>query len=266
MPEPTREHPGLHGIDLTGRADTAVLLCGGLGTRLRPLTDELPKALVPVQGRPLLWHVVQRLVEQGFQRFVLPTGYMGERIRTFAPTLRREFGVEVHCVETGVDTTVGARLAAIAPLLPGDDVLLANGDTLFDLDLRQLHRHHRRERALATLTSVEIPSRFGLIVERQGEVTDFVRDAAVRRFELAGETARTGFLNAGFAWLHPELFDRFALEQCTNFEVEVYGALARSGELAHMPLSGFWFCVDTVRDWQQANAIELPSALPTEIV
>ena len=89
---------------------TAVVLCGGRGTRLRPLTDDLPKALVPVQSRPILWHTIARLHEQGLRRFVLPTGYMGERIRAFAPTLRREFDAEIHCVETGIDTPIGARL------------------------------------------------------------------------------------------------------------------------------------------------------------
>ena len=248
--------------------ESAVVLCGGRGNRLRPLTDEVPKPLVEVQGKPILWHTVARLREQGFRRIVLPTGYLGERVRAFAPTLRRDFGVEVQCVETGLDTPIAARLALVAPWIPsGEDYLLVNGDTLFQLDLRALHKHHRETDAAITVASVDVPSRFGLIVERGGRVVDFVRDVDVSRFQIAEENRRSfGYINAGFTWISPEALDDFDLWHCENFETTVFGALSREGRLAHKHLQGFWYCIDTLRDLELANSLQLPLPAGMETV
>src|SRR5215218_9228252 len=101
-----------------------VILCGGRGTRLRERTESVPKALVEIGGRPILWHVIQIYAAQGFDRFLLATGYMGEAVEEFAAAERWAEGVEVECVDTGLDTPTGGRLAALTDRLRGGSFCL----------------------------------------------------------------------------------------------------------------------------------------------
>jgi glucose-1-phosphate cytidylyltransferase len=94
-----------------------VILCGGRGTRLRERTESVPKALVEIGARPILWHVIQIYAAQGFERYLLATGYLGEAVEEFAAAERWPAGVEVECVDTGLDTPTGGRVAALTPLL-----------------------------------------------------------------------------------------------------------------------------------------------------
>ena len=111
-----------------------VILCGGRGTRLRERTESVPKALVEIGGRPILWHVIQIYAAQGFDRFLLATGYMGEAVAEFAAAERWPEGVEVECVDTGLDTPTGGRIARLAERLGGGALL------------RHLRRRGRRRR------------------------------------------------------------------------------------------------------------------------
>ena len=230
-----------------------MILCGGRGSRLRPLTDRLPKALAPVQGRPLLQHVIEALASQGFDEIVLPVGWKGERIRDDLPRLRAETAATLRCVDTGVDTPVARRLDRIRPLLEDHgSFLLVNGDTLFDLDLAPLRQQHAQSDAVATLGSVEITSRFGLIFESGGKVIDFERRTRVDGFRPAsgGPVAR---INAGIACIDTRIFEHFDPATCEDFEAEVFPRLAREELLGTRPLRGAWHCVDTLHDLEAAQ-------------
>ncbi len=111
-----------------------VILCGGRGTRLRERTESVPKALVEIGGRPILWHVIQIYAAQGFERFLLATGYLGEAVEEFVAAERWPEGVEVECVDTGVDTPTGGRIALLGERLGGGTLL------------RDLRRRRRRRR------------------------------------------------------------------------------------------------------------------------
>src|SRR5690242_4717658 len=112
-----------------------VILCGGRGTRLRERTESVPKALVEIGGRPILWHVVHIYAAQGFDRFLLATGYMGEAVEEFAAAERWPQGAEVDCVATGLDTPTGGRLHAIGERLRGERFCATYADGVADIDL-----------------------------------------------------------------------------------------------------------------------------------
>src|SRR5690349_13094619 len=139
-----------------------VILCGGRGTRLRERTESVPKALVEIGGRPILWHVVQIYAAQGFERFLLATGYMGEAVAEFAAAERWPRGVAVECVDTGLDTPTGGRVARLADRLGGGTFCLTYADGVADVDLRALLEFHGAGGAMATMTVVRPHLQWGV--------------------------------------------------------------------------------------------------------
>ena len=123
------------------------ILCGGRGTRLQERTHAIPKAMVEIGGRPILWHVMRIYAAQGLRRFVLLTGYLGEMIEEFVAAAEWPEEVDVQCVDTGLDTPTGGRVALAAEHLRDDTFCLTYADGVADIDLGALVASHRRERA-----------------------------------------------------------------------------------------------------------------------
>ena len=131
-----------------------VILCGGRGTRLQEHTQSIPKPLVEIGDKPIVWHVIQIYAAQGFQSFVLATGYMGEQIEAFVRSNPWPLGVEVRCVDTGLDTPTGERIRRVGRGLDGRAFCATYADGVADIDLAALAAFHREHGALSTLTVV----------------------------------------------------------------------------------------------------------------
>ena len=131
-------------------APTVVILCGGRGTRLREQTQSIPKPLVEIGGRPILWHVIRIYAEQGFRRFLLCTGHKSELIEAFVEHDGLPPGLEIDCVRTGEDTPTGGRIARVAERLHGERFCATYADGVADIDLMELLGFHDGHEALAT--------------------------------------------------------------------------------------------------------------------
>jgi glucose-1-phosphate cytidylyltransferase len=212
----------------------AVILCGGRGTRLN---GDLPKPLVEVGGRPIVWHVVRLLAAQGIRRFVLATGHHGDQIAEFAAAAEWG-GALVECVDTGVDTPSGGRIHALAP---SERFLLAYADGVADLDVRALAAHHEAHGALATMTVVRPRLPFGVaVLDGDDRVTGF-------REKPPAE----GWVNAGFFVFEPGVLS--FLSGDSVLEREPLERLAAGGELRAYRHQGFWACMDTYKDTVALN-------------
>src|SRR5436190_9291752 len=141
---------------------TVVILCGGRGARLRERTESVPKALVEIGDRPILWHVIGIYAAQGFERFLLATGYLGEAIEGFVAGENWPEGVEIECVDTGLDTPTGGRLAGLADQLDGEAFCVTYADGVADIDLEALLSFHAGHNALATITVVRPNLQWGV--------------------------------------------------------------------------------------------------------
>ena len=158
------------------------ILCGGRGTRLRERTEAIPKALVEIGGRPILWHVISIYAAQGFERFLLCTGYKGEQIEQWVTEAPWPDGIDVSCVDTGLDTPTGGRIKLLEDRLEGEPFCATYADGVADIDLAALVRAHNEGGALATVTVVRPTLQFG--------VADLADDGEVRGFqEKPGSTA-----------------------------------------------------------------------------
>ena len=212
-----------------------VILCGGRGTRLRERTESVPKALVEIGGRPILWHVIQIYAAQGFDRFLLATGYMGEAVQEFATAERWPQGVEVECVDTGLDTPTGGRVAALADRLSGERFCVTYADGVADVDLGALLDFHGEGGSMATVTVVQPDLQWGVAELSGDEVTGFVEKPRSEHW-----------INGGFLCFEPGVFDYLASDSV--LEREPLSQLAANGQLRAFRHEGFWDCMDTYKD------------------
>jgi glucose-1-phosphate cytidylyltransferase len=213
-----------------------VILCGGRGTRLRERTESVPKALVEIGGRPILWHVIQIYAAQGFDRFLLATGYMGEAVEEFAAAEGWPGGVGVECVDTGLDTPTGGRIARLRDRLAGETFCVTYADGVADVDLGELLDFHRGHGGLATLTVVRPHLQWGVAELGEGG-----------RVEGFAEKPRSEhWINGGFLCFEPAALSYLSADSV--LEREPLQQLAAAGELHAFAHQGFWDCMDTYKD------------------
>jgi glucose-1-phosphate cytidylyltransferase len=219
-----------------------VILCGGRGTRLRERTESVPKALVEIGGRPILWHVIQIYAAQGFDRFLLATGYMGEAVAEFAAAERWPEGVRVECVDTGLDTPTGGRVAALAEEIGGEPFCVTYADGVADVDLGALLGFHREQDTLATVTVVRPHLQWGVAELADDAVTGF-----------AEKPRSEHWINGGFFCFEPGVFEY--LDADSVLEREPLSRLAADGQLRAFRHEGFWDCMDTYKDNLMLNEL-----------
>jgi len=212
------------------------ILCGGRGTRLQERTHSIPKALVEIGGRPILWHVIRIYAAQGLRRFVLLTGYLGEQIEEYTSSENWPEEVEIECVETGIDTPTGGRIKLAADHLVSESFCATYADGVADLDLPALIRFHRDHGGGATVTVVRPLSQFG--------IADLADDGRVAGFQ---EKPRLDhWVNGGFFVFEPEVLDYISEESI--LERDPLRRLAADGKLHGYRHEGFWDCMDTYKD------------------
>lgn len=213
-----------------------VILCGGRGTRLRERTETVPKALVEIGGRPILWHVIGIYAAQGFERFLLATGYLGEAVEEFVADEGWPDGVTVECVDTGLDTPTGGRIARLADRLGGEPFCATYADGVADVDLDALLRFHRDHGALATMTVVRPHLQWGVAeLDGDGRVAGFVEKPRSKRW-----------INGGFLCFEPGALAY--LDADSVLEREPLARLAADDQLRAHRHEGFWDCMDTYKD------------------
>ncbi len=196
----------------------------------------MPKALVEIGGRPILWHVIGIYAAQGFDRFLLATGYLGEMVEEFVATTEWPAGVTVECVDTGLDTPTGGRIARLAGRLGDGTCCVTYADGVADVDLDALLDFHCDHGALATVTVVRPHLQWGVAELGEGDrVEGFVEKPRSERW-----------INGGFLCVEPGALDY--LNEDSVLERKPLERLAADGELRAFRHEGFWDCMDTYKD------------------
>jgi glucose-1-phosphate cytidylyltransferase len=215
-----------------------VILCGGKGTRLGPEAP-VPKPLLPIGGRPILWHIMKIYASFGHDRFVLCLGHLKEQFEEFVDSLDEPWAVEL--VDTGLETPTGGRVKKAAERVDGEAFFVTYGDGVADVALDRLLEFHRAHERLATLTIVRPRSEFGIVhAADDGRVSEFEEKP------LLGNWVNGGFF----------VLERAALGyigEDSILEREPFEQLAGAGELMAYRHQGFWECMDTYKDNLQLN-------------
>ncbi len=228
-----------------------VILCGGRGTRLQERTQEIPKPLVEIGGLPIVWHVIQLYAVQGFERFVLATGYKGALIEQFVAAHDWPRGVSVRCVDTGPETQTGGRIRRLAPILAGEQAFCATyADGVADIDLEELLAFHAGHGALATMTVVRPELQFG--------VTELDGDGRVRGFREKPRSEH--WINGGFFVFGESVLGY--LDDDSVLERAPLERLAAADQLRAHRHEGFWECMDTYKDAVALNDLWASGSAP----
>jgi glucose-1-phosphate cytidylyltransferase len=228
-----------------------VILCGGRGTRLQEHTQAIPKPLVEIGGVPIVRHVIELYAAQGFRRFLLATGYKGELIESYAAEHTWEAGVEVRCVDTGLETPTGGRIHLLGGELAGEERFCATyADGLADIDLAALLAYHEAHGALATMTVVRPELQFG--------VTELRGDGRVVGFREKPRSEH--WINGGFFCMQSACLDYLAPDSV--LERAPLEGMARDGQLRAYRHEGFWECMDTYKDAVALNDLWASGAAP----
>ena len=234
-----------------------ILLAGGLGTRLSEYTETLPKPMVQIGGKPILWHIMKTYAHFGHKDFYVALGYKAEVIKEYFlhyRTLNADFTVDlgtgvvnshqldevdwkVTLVNTGQNSMTGGRVKRMKPFIGNETCLLNYGDGLSNVDLDQLIKFHKSHGKLVTVTAVHPRARFGELEIKGKQVTSFQEKPQTRQ----------GWINGGYFVIEPKFFELIEGDQ-TILEREPLEHTAQIGELMTYQHEGFWQCMDTKRD------------------
>ena len=244
-----------------------VILCGGLGTRLREETVFRPKPMVEIGDKPILWHIMKLYAHYGFKDFILCLGYKGEMIKEYFynyEVLNNDFtielgdrkNIEIHSANTekgwrvtlantGDTALKGARLKRVEKYINGDLFMVTYGDGVADIDLNALVFFHQSHGKLATITGINPASRFGELK---------IDCNQVKIFREKPDNS-DGFISGGFFVLNRAVFDYLSEDGSCDFEIGALEEIASQGELMVFKHRGFWACMDTLRDTEYLNKL-----------
>lgn len=236
-----------------------LILAGGYGSRLGNITENIPKPMVEIGGKPILWHIMKIYSHYGFNDFVILLGYQGVKIKEYFfnyHMMSSDFTIDlgenrvsyeaknnvekwrVTLADTGLDTLKGGRIKRVESYLDDRVNMLTYGDGVADIDLKVLLAFHQSHGKILTLTGVRPPSRFGELV---------IKDRQVVSFEEKPQIS-AGLINGGFMVFNRELMGYLTADKSCDFEFGVLEQLAREGQVMVYAHHGFWECVDTERD------------------
>ena len=254
----------------------AVILCGGQGTRIRDVADDIPKPMIRIGERPILWHIMRTYGAAGINDFVLCLGYKSWAIKEYFLNLRAQlsdltispghpgevdYGMadfpeaawQIVLAETGLASQTGARLWNVRDKLAGEELFcLTYGDGVADLDVAEVVRFHRSHGKAATVTGVHPPGRFGVMTVDGAQVTSFWEKPQ------AGE----GLINGGYFVFSPKVFDFLDDDPGLILEQQPLQRLANAGELMLFEHHGFWQPMDTYREWKLLGELWDSGAAP----
>lgn len=246
-----------------------VILCGGQGTRIRDVAENVPKPLIPIGRLPVLWHIMKYYAYWGHRDFVLCLGYKGDALkdfflnyeahtRDFTLQLGKHASIEYHTAhdetdwrvtlaDTGQSAMTGARVRKIRQYIGVDEhFMLTYGDGVSDVDIDNLIAFHKASGRILTVTGVRPPSRFGeLMADARGTVTEFNEKPQ----------ATEGRISGGYFVCDRRIFDYLSEGEDLVFEQEPMKRLVQDGQMAMYAHDGFWQCMDTYRDWQYLNGL-----------
>ena len=224
-----------------------ILLAGGFGTRMSEYTDMIPKPMVQIGEKPILWHIMNFYAQHRHKDFFVALGYKGEIIKEYFSKIPEKWNINL--IDTGQKTMTGGRVKRLQKFIGNETCMLTYGDGLSDINLNSLIDFHKSHRKLITVSAVRPPARFGAIKLSDDRVISFKEKSHLEE----------GWINGGFFVIEPDFFN-FIDGDDMYLEREPLERAVREGELFAYKHKGFWQCMDTKRDKDNLEEIYLKGA------
>ena len=219
-----------------------ILLAGGFGTRLSEYTDTIPKPMVEIGGKPILWHIMNFYAQYNHKNFIVALGYKGEIIKKYFSKKFDDWKIDL--IDTGEKTMTGGRVKRLQKIIGNETCMLTYGDGLSNINLDSLMKFHKNHGKLVTVSAVHPPARFGAIKLDGDKVVTFKEKSHIDQ----------GWINGGFFILEPGFFDLIDGDE-TYLEREPLERATKKGELFAYKHTGFWKCMDVKRDKDELEVI-----------
>ena len=223
-----------------------VILAGGFGTRLSEYTKSIPKPMVQIRGKPLIFYVMKNYAKYGYKEFIVALGYKGKIVKNYFKN--NTFGWNIKLVDTGLNTMTGGRVKRLKKLISDKAFLMTYGDGISNVNINNLVKFHRKKKKLITMTAVRPPARFGAI-KMKGDIVTYFKEKS---------KLDEGWINGGFFVIEPK-FLNFIKNDNTFLEKEPMEKACKKKQLCAFKHNGFWQCVDTKRDLDKLKK-DLPEA------
>ncbi len=231
----------------------AVILAGGKGSRLGSLTKSIPKPMVKIGGKPIIWHLLKILNSNGINNFIICLGYKGNVIKNYLGKLNNRWNIK--CLDTGLNTLTAKRIFLVKKHIKSQKFLMTYGDGLANINLKKLYKLHCKKKKIATVTAVSPIPRFGSLVIKKNNVTKFNEKPKDNK----------NLINGGFFILDKKIFDIIDLNKNVMWEQEPMKILTKKKQLSAYFHSDFWHPMDTERDQKYLNELYLKKKIPWEV-
>ncbi len=219
-----------------------IILAGGFGTRLSEYTKTIPKPMVRVGGKPIIFHIMKHFAKYGFKDFYIALGYRGKVIKKFFK--KKYYDWNINLISTGRSTMTGGRIKRLKKYIGNETFMMTYGDGLSDINLKRLLNFHKKNKKLVTLTAVRPPARFGAI-KLNGKLVKYFKEKS---------KIDEGWINGGFFIMEPKFF-KYIKNDKTYLEREPLEIVAKKKQLIAFKHKGFWQCMDTKRDKDKLDYI-----------
>ncbi len=231
----------------------AVILAGGKGSRLGSLTKSIPKPMVKIGGKPIIWHLLKILNSNGINNFIICLGYKGNVIKNYLGKLNNRWNIK--CLDTGLNTLTAKRIFLVKKHIKSQKFLMTYGDGLANINLKKLYKLHCKKKKIATVTAVSPIPRFGSLVIKKNNVIKFNEKPKDNK----------NLINGGFFILDKKIFDIIDLNKNVMWEQEPMKILTKKKQLSAYFHSDFWHPMDTERDQKYLNELYLKKKIPWKV-
>lgn len=226
---------------------TAVILCGGKGTRLGSLSKKIPKSLVKISDKPIIWFIIKNLIKNSFNHFILPVGYKGSLIENYIKRQKDFKNLNIEIINTGVNTHIAKRIFLIKNKILSKNFLLMNGDAIFDFNLEKIYKEHEKKSINLTFLGCENELAYGTIGILNKKIINFERNITFNSVKTRKNSMFTAYVYSGMSIMSKRLL-KINFKNFKNFEKQLYPRIIKKYKCNLKEFNGFWHSVDNMKD------------------
>ena len=234
---------------------TAIILCGGKGTRLGSLGKKFPKTLIKIQGKEILWYIIKILKKNNFTNIILPVGYKGEAIKKFLK--KEKFDIDIKFIPTGINSNIGKRIYKVLSKVNSSNILLLNGDAIFDINIKNIFKEHQKKKFDITFLSSEITYPYGTIGLYKDKIKDFKRNLVYDSLTTRKSKEYKAYNYSGISLINRKILVRYKniYKNSKNFEQTFFPKVISNFKCNIVKINGFWHSIDNIKDLQIVDQV-----------
>lgn len=233
--------------------NSAIILCGGKGTRLGILGRKLPKTLIKIMGKPIIWYIMKFLQKNSINHFILPVGYKGEMIKKYFKNNLEFKDVKIDIINTGVSSSIAYRIYKIKKKIISQNFILLNGDAVFNFNIKKFLINHMLAKTQITFLGCAAKLSYGIIGLQNGEVKSFERETDFNAISSEKRKNFIGYIYSGISILNKNLIFKIKFKKFKNFEKQFYPKIIKKYKSNFKLINGFWHSVDNQKDLKFFN-------------